>query len=174
MRVERQESQPGRQANIGRKSRGRIGIGWTSCGLGWLPCCAECGRARLAPQPVCCTRLLFREKTSPLPCWPCRCWRPPVLHGCVTAKKYDDLSARQKADAEGKADRRAPVPPRRSGAKKSHRRAGPAAPHPKAPRDRLGRNRRGLPQNPQPLQRAEQQLRQAAQKQRPGTGQQIV
>ena len=26
----------------------------------------------------------------------------PVLNGCVTAKKYDDLSARQKADAEGK------------------------------------------------------------------------
>jgi chemotaxis protein MotB len=27
----------------------------------------------------------------------------PALNGCVTAKKYDDLSARQKADAEGKA-----------------------------------------------------------------------
>ena len=27
----------------------------------------------------------------------------PVLTGCVTAKKYDDLSARQRADAEGKA-----------------------------------------------------------------------
>ncbi|WP_310394103.1 OmpA family protein [Hymenobacter sp.] len=27
----------------------------------------------------------------------------PLLHGCVTAKRYDDLSARQKADADGKA-----------------------------------------------------------------------
>ncbi|WP_317191915.1 OmpA/MotB family protein [Hymenobacter rubidus] len=27
----------------------------------------------------------------------------PVLHSCVTAKRYDDLSARQRADAEGKA-----------------------------------------------------------------------
>ncbi len=27
----------------------------------------------------------------------------PALNGCVTAKKYDDLSARQRADAEGKA-----------------------------------------------------------------------
>ncbi|GAC1377203.1 MAG: hypothetical protein NVSMB30_23710 [Hymenobacter sp.] len=27
----------------------------------------------------------------------------PVLHSCVTAKKYDDLSARQAADAQGKA-----------------------------------------------------------------------
>ncbi|WP_317191265.1 OmpA family protein [Hymenobacter sp. BT523] len=26
----------------------------------------------------------------------------PVLNGCVTAKKYDDLSARQRADAQGK------------------------------------------------------------------------
>jgi chemotaxis protein MotB len=26
----------------------------------------------------------------------------PLLNGCVTAKKYDDLSARQRADAEGK------------------------------------------------------------------------
>ncbi|MDQ2771834.1 MAG: OmpA family protein [Bacteroidota bacterium] len=28
---------------------------------------------------------------------------PPALTGCVTARKYDDLSARQKADADGKA-----------------------------------------------------------------------
>jgi chemotaxis protein MotB len=28
----------------------------------------------------------------------------PVLNGCVTAKRYDDLSARQKADAEAKAE----------------------------------------------------------------------
>ena len=27
----------------------------------------------------------------------------PALNGCVTARKYDDLSARQKADADGKA-----------------------------------------------------------------------
>ncbi|MFC7667755.1 hypothetical protein ACFQT0_10425 [Hymenobacter humi] len=89
----------------------------------------------------------------------------PVLNSCVTAKKYDDLSARQKADAEGKASAERQYRGATAELQKASDELAQPAPHPKAPRDRLGRNRCRLPQNPHPLQRAQQQLRQAAQEQ---------
>ena len=89
----------------------------------------------------------------------------PVLNSCVTAKKYDDLSARQKADAEGKAAAERQY----RGATAELQKASDELAQLRLTQKRLvtdsAETGSGLPQNPQPLQRAEQQLRQAPQKQ---------